>query len=108
MTDDPAYPGEPEGNGYIERWMKTLKEQCLWARLYENVDDLRQAVVDFTELYNSKWLIQLHGHMTPREAHRAAMTRPSRMNAHALVSKNVQGTGCATRVTPRFGAQVRR
>ncbi|MGO9583332.1 MAG: transposase [Acidimicrobiales bacterium] len=73
MTDDPAYPGEPEGNGCIERWMKTLKEQCLWARLYEDTDDLRQAVASFTELYNSKWLIERHGHMTPREAYQAAM-----------------------------------
>ena len=74
MTDDPAYPGEPEGNGCIERWIRTLKEQCLWARVYEDVDDLRQAVAGFTELYNSQWLIERHGHCTPREAYAAAMT----------------------------------
>jgi transposase InsO family protein len=72
MTDDPAYPGEPEGNGCIERWMRTLKEQCLWARIYDDVDDLRQAVAAFTYLYNNEWLIERHGHATPREAYQAA------------------------------------
>jgi putative transposase len=69
MQDDPAYPGEPEGNGCAERWIRTLKEQCLWARVYDDVDDLAQAVAGFTDLYNSKWLIERHGHLTPREAY---------------------------------------
>ncbi len=55
-------------NGCAERFIRTLKEQCLWARLYEDVDDLRQAVIEFTRRYNSEWLIERHGHMTPREA----------------------------------------
>ena len=39
----------------------------MWARVYEDVDDLRQAVAAFTELYNSQWLIERHGHCTPRD-----------------------------------------
>ncbi len=69
ITDDPAYPGEPEGNGCVERWIRTLKEQCLWARIYDDVDDLRQAVAAFTDLYNTEWLIERHGHRTPQEAY---------------------------------------
>jgi putative transposase len=69
MADDPAYPGEPEGNGCAERWIRTLKEQCLWARVYRDVDDLAQAVATFTHLYNSEWLIERHGHRTPKEAY---------------------------------------
>lgn len=69
ITDDPAYPGEPEGNGCVERWIRTLKEQCLWARIHQNVDDLRRAVSAFTQLYNTEWLIERHGHLTPREAY---------------------------------------
>ncbi len=42
ITDSPAFPGEPECNGCAERWIKTLKEQCLWARTYRNIDDLRR------------------------------------------------------------------
>ncbi len=71
ITDSPAFPGEPECNGCAERWIKTLKQQCLWARTYRNVDDLRQAVADFVELYNTQWLIERLGHRTPRETYQA-------------------------------------
>ena len=74
MTDDPAYPGEPEGNGCIERWIRTLKEQCLWARLYRDIDDLRQAVATFTHTYNNEWLIERLGHRTPRETYADSLT----------------------------------
>jgi putative transposase len=69
LTDSPASPGEPECNGCTERWIKTLKEQCLWARPYRDVDDLRQAVAAFVELYNTQWLIEHLGHRTPRETY---------------------------------------
>lgn len=66
--------GEPETNGCAERFIRTLKEQCLWAELHHTVDDLRQAVTAWTELYNSEWLIGRHGHMTPQEAYASATT----------------------------------
>jgi putative transposase len=73
IEDSPAFAGEPPCNGCAERFIRTFKEQCLWARLYENVEDLRQAVIEFTRRYNNEWLIERHGHCTPREAHAAAM-----------------------------------
>jgi transposase InsO family protein len=69
ITDDPAYPGKPEGNGCAERWIRTLKEQCLWSRVYQDADDLGRAVAAFTHLHNNEWLIERHGHSTPREAY---------------------------------------
>jgi putative transposase len=72
ISDDAAYVGEPECNGVAERFIRTLKEQCLWAELYEDLDHLRQAVITFTELYNTEWLIERLGHRTPREAFAAA------------------------------------
>ncbi len=74
MADDAAFVGEPECNGCAERWIKTLKEQCLWARLYDDVDDLRQAVAGFVKTYNTEWLIQRHGHQTPREQYLASLS----------------------------------
>lgn len=69
IADSPAYPGEPECNGCAERWIKTLKEQCLWAKAYRNVDELRAAVAAFVELYNSQWLIERLSHRTPQETY---------------------------------------
>ncbi len=74
ILDDPAYVGEPETNGCAERWIKTLKEQCLWARLYDGLDDLRHAVATFVKTYNTEWLIQRHGHCTPREKYLASLS----------------------------------
>ena len=72
ISDDPAFLGEPETNGCAERWIRTLKEQCLWVQLHDTVEELRQAVAGFVERYNSSWLIQRHGHQTPKEAYQAA------------------------------------
>jgi len=38
------------------------------------VEELRQAVADFVDSYNRSWLIQRHGHQTPKEAYQAAQT----------------------------------
>ncbi len=73
LDDSPAFAGEPPCNGCAERFIRTLKEQCLWARLYEDIEDLRQAVLEFTRRYNDEWLIERHGHCTPREAYVAAI-----------------------------------
>ena len=74
ITDDAAFLGEPETNGCAERWIRTLKEQCLWTELHDTIDQLRQAVAGFVDRYNSSWLIQRHGHRTPKEAYQAAQS----------------------------------
>ena len=72
IADDAAFLGEPETNGCAERWIRTLKEQCLWAELHDTIDELRQAVTGFVKTYNTQWLIQRHGHRTPKEAYQDA------------------------------------
>ena len=66
ITDDAAFLGEPETNGCAERWIRTLKEQCLWAQLHDTVDQLRQAVARFVETYNTQWLLGRLSHRTPK------------------------------------------
>ena len=66
--------GEPETNGCAERWIRTLKEQCLWAELHDTVDELRAAVAGFVQSYNTQWLIGRLGHRTPKEAYQDAVT----------------------------------
>jgi putative transposase len=72
IADDAAFLGEPETNGCAERWIRTLKEQCLWAELHDTIDQLRLAVTGFVHSYNTQWLIGRHGHRTPKEAYQAA------------------------------------
>jgi putative transposase len=74
ITDDAAFLGEPETNGCAERWIRTLKEQCLWAELHDGIDELRQAVAGFVQSSNTQWLIGRLGHRTPKEAYQDAVT----------------------------------
>src|SRR5262245_624948 len=41
MTITPSYVGEPECNGVIERFMRTLKEQCLYLHRFPRVSPTR-------------------------------------------------------------------
>jgi putative transposase len=77
IADDAAFLGEPETNGCAERWIRTFNEQCLWVQPYDTLDELRQAVASFVDRYNSSWLIQRHGHHTPKEAYQAAQSAPA-------------------------------
>lgn len=60
-----AFVGQPECNGVIERWHRTLKEQLLWTRTWQTADEVRDAVLAFVQRYNQHWLIQRHGHRSP-------------------------------------------
>ncbi len=55
----------PEGNGCAERFIRTLKENLLWVRTFDSIEDLRQALLEFRKTYNSTWLIERHGFKTP-------------------------------------------
>ncbi len=61
----PAFVRAPEGNGCAERFIRTLKENLLWLRTFDTVEELRQALLDFRETYNTTWLIERHGFITP-------------------------------------------
>ena len=41
MESSPAFVRQPEGNGCIERFFRTLKEQLLWVRHFHDLDELR-------------------------------------------------------------------
>jgi transposase InsO family protein len=75
ITASPAFVREPEGNGVAERFIRTLKEQVLWVRPFDTVEELRVALLDFKDRYNREWLCERHGHQTPA-AVRARGKRP--------------------------------
>ena len=61
----PAIVRAPEGNGCAERFIRTLKENLLWVRTFETIEDLRLALLDFRETYNTTWIVERHGYKTP-------------------------------------------
>jgi transposase InsO family protein len=60
-----AFVGEPETNGVIERFFRTLKEQAIHGRVFQTIDDLRNAVREFAARYNAEWLIEKNGYRSP-------------------------------------------
>jgi putative transposase len=53
IASSPAFVRAPEGNGCAERFIRTLKENLLWVRTFDTVEDPRQALLVFREVYNT-------------------------------------------------------
>ena len=70
MTSSPSFVREPEGNGCAERFIRTLKEQLLWVRVFATVADLVEALGESKRQYNERWMIRRHGHRTPSQVRR--------------------------------------
>ena len=68
MESSPAFVRQPEGNGCVERFIRTLKEQLLWVRTFQTVEELRQALAEFRVRYNQRWIVQRHNYLTPVQA----------------------------------------
>ena len=71
MTSSYAFVGEPETNGVIERFFRTLKEQIVHGRIYRTIDEVRDAVRDFVARYNTEWLIEKNGLRSPSDTRTA-------------------------------------
>jgi len=76
-ASSPAFIRAPEGNGCAERFIRTLKENLLWVRVFDAVDELQAALQEFRLTYNERWLIERHGHRSPAQFRRDRMdSRP--------------------------------
>jgi putative transposase len=65
IESSPAFVREPEGNGCAERFIRVLKENLLWIRRFDTVEELRLALQAFRQTYNQTWLVERHGYKTP-------------------------------------------
>ncbi len=70
VAASPAFVRQPEGNGCIERFFRTLKEQLLWIRRFQNLDELRAALLAFRHRYNNNWILERLKYRTPVQARR--------------------------------------
>jgi putative transposase len=80
IESSPAFVRAPEGNGCAERFIRTLKENLLWVRTFDTVEQLRHALIEFREVYNTTWLIERHGFQPPA-AIRAEQLSPAAKTA---------------------------
>lgn len=74
MTASPSFVCEPQGNGCAERFIRTLKENLLWVRTFDTIEQLRKALLEFKKNYNEQWILQRLGYQTPSQARANAYT----------------------------------
>lgn len=68
IEPSPTFVGEPQGNGVVERFFKTLKEQCLWVHRFETVEEAAETVKNFVNDYNNRWIMHRLNYKTPKQA----------------------------------------
>ena len=47
--------------------IRTLKENLLWVRRFDTLEELRLALLAFKQIYNQSWIIERHGYKTPAQ-----------------------------------------
>ena len=62
-----AFVAEPQTNGVAERFNRTLKEQAIYGRVFQTVEDVRIAVQNFIDLYNQEWRVEKNAFTSPSE-----------------------------------------
>jgi putative transposase len=67
IRSSPAFVGEPECNGLIERFMRTLKEECIYVHRFRTLEEARWVIGAFIRRYNAEWILERHGYRTPTE-----------------------------------------
>ena len=91
IESSPVFVREPEGNGCIERFFRTLKEQLLWARHFQSVPELVRALEEFRVLYNQHWLIERLGFEPPVQARQRLALKPPLEFGGCYLSKKSGG-----------------
>ncbi len=84
IESSPAFVRTPEGNGCAEHFIRTLKENLLWVRTFQTIEELRLALLKFRETYNTTWRIERHGFITP-QAVRQNQLPPAALAAQASI-----------------------
>jgi putative transposase len=63
-----SFVGEPQCNGVAERFMRTLKEECVWLHRFVDLEHARRVIAEFIDRYNHRWIIERLGYRTPAQA----------------------------------------
>jgi hypothetical protein len=65
-----AFVEQPQTNGVAERFNRTLKEQVIYGRIFQNTEDVHRAVGKFLSDYNAQWRMR-RAVPSPRKARQA-------------------------------------
>lgn len=60
-------PYTPEQNGMIERWFRSLKEECIWLQNIKSKDEAFNLIANWIDHYNQQRPHSALGYLTPTE-----------------------------------------
>ena len=52
------------------RFIRTLKENVLWIRSFETIEELRLALIEFKRTYNEHWMLEKYDYRSPAQVRR--------------------------------------
>ncbi len=64
----------PDDNAYVERVIRTIKEEEIWPNLWDTLGEARQAIEDYVTYYNERRLHSALDYQTPSEVAAAFIT----------------------------------
>ena len=67
LTQEFITPYTPEQNGLIERFFRSLKEECVWQTLFHSFVEARRAIASWIDWYNTGRPHQSLGYKSPQE-----------------------------------------
>ena len=70
IESSPSFVREPEGNGVAERFIRTLKENVLWVRSFDTIEELSLVLLEFKRTYNEHWMLERYDYRSPAQVRR--------------------------------------
>ena len=93
VEPSPAFVRQPEGNGCIERFFRTLKEQVLWVRRFRDLEELRTALIEFKDRYNNNWILERLGYRPRADRQLPGVETPRRTVRPGSIEKLRRAAG---------------
>jgi transposase InsO family protein len=72
-----AFIEQPQTNGVAVRFIRTIKEQVIYGRVFQNLQEVREAVRHFVDTNNREWLMQKNGLKSPWQARAQRLAQAS-------------------------------
>jgi putative transposase len=66
LTQEFTTPYTPEQNGLVERFFRSLKEECIWQHRFESLGQARAVISRWIRYYNEERPHQSLGYVAPR------------------------------------------
>jgi transposase InsO family protein len=68
ITPSYAFVEEPQKNGVADRFLGIVREQVLNGRIFRNIEEVRHAMAEFVERFNSQWIVEKLNFLSPAAA----------------------------------------